>query len=99
MSTLDTKLKEVRAEIDKLDDTLLTTLIARAKQSLQIGKLKTQYEPDTDNILNPHREQAILERLQQKNQESHSPLSSEQIQAIFELIMKQSKDIQAEISK
>jgi len=57
-------LKELREEIDRIDETILELLIERAKLAKEIGRIKTK---EGLEIHVPERERQILERILEKN--------------------------------
>ena len=62
------KLKQLREQIDRLDDELLKLANQRAALAQQIGHLK-----EDGVVLRPEREAQVLQRLQKKNS---GPLSN-----------------------
>ena len=57
-------MKELREEIDRIDETILELLIERAKLAKEIGRIKTK---EGLEIHVPERERQILERILEKN--------------------------------
>ncbi|MHA1414526.1 MAG: prephenate dehydratase [Promethearchaeota archaeon] len=87
------KLKELRNEIDKVDDKIIELLNKqRGNLAMQIGNIKNMLEMD---ISQPQRELEIIERI--KNKETVFRSSS--IEAIWKEILSASKVIQGTISK
>jgi chorismate mutase/prephenate dehydratase len=81
------KLKQLRAQIDRLDDELLTLVSQRATLAQRIGHLK-----DDGFVLRPEREAQVLQRLQEGNQ---GPLSNSAVATLFTEIMSQCRALEA----
>ena len=75
------KLKQLREQIDRLDDELLKLANQRATLAQQIGHLK-----EDGVVLRPEREAQILQRVQQNN---HGPLSNAAVAQLFTEVMSQ----------
>jgi chorismate mutase len=80
------KLKELRNEIDKLDEQLIETLNKRAVLALEVRVLKIDKGLP---IHDKQREQEILTKIVQEND---GPLSEEHLQEIYCSILKCMKD-------
>lgn len=81
-------LQELREQIDRIDDEIITLLQKRLKIAKQIGELKNKLNIE---VYNPQREEEILKRLQ-----SISSLSPHQIAHIYQSIFTLTKDLQEE---
>ncbi len=79
-------LNTIRREIDRIDNTILHSL----QQRIEWGRLTLKFKK---KILNPEREQAILNSLMERER---SLLSSEVIEAIYQTIFTESRRVQAE---
>ncbi len=78
-----------RAKIDALDVQIVELLNERARESLAIRALKPQAKM---GLFDPKREEEILERLWEHN---GGPLYNEDIRAIYTVILKVMKEVQA----
>lgn len=81
------KLKQLREQIDRLDDELLKLLNQRAALAQQIGHLK-----EDGVVLRPEREAQVLRRLQQGN---GGPLSNAAVANLFTEVMSQCRALEA----
>lgn len=79
-------LNTIRREIDRIDNSILHAL----QQRIEWGRLTLKFKK---KILNPEREQAILNSLMERER---SLLSSEVIEAIYQTIFTESRRVQAE---
>lgn len=84
------KLKQLRAQIDRLDEELLKLVNQRAGLAQQIGHLK-----DNDAVLRPEREAQILQRVQNNNT---GPLSKQAVAQLFTEIMSQCRALEAPLA-
>ena len=84
------RLKQLRAQIDRLDDELLKLVNQRAVLAQQIGHLK-----DDGVILRPEREAQVLQRVQKNNA---GPLSNAAVAALFTEVMSQCRALEAPLS-
>ncbi len=85
---VDLSLTELRKQIDKLDEELLTLLNKRSQLSIQVGQLK---KDNHNPIYCPEREQYILSKLQGKNS---GPLPDEHLLHIYTEILSSSRYLQ-----
>jgi chorismate mutase-like protein len=85
---LSKKLKKKREEIDLIDRKLLTLLNQRLRTALEIGRVKKKMGR---KIYDPKREHEILERIKLRNQ---GPLRDEDLEKIFQTIIKVSRQFQ-----
>ena len=83
-------LKQLRTQIDRIDDELLKLVSQRAGLAQQIGHLK-----DNDAVLRPEREAQILQRMQNNNT---GPLSKQAVAQLFTEIMSQCRALEAPLS-
>lgn len=74
-------LSAFREKIDAIDDQILQLLSERADLAIEVGKYKKKHKQD---LYVPTREEAILQRLEQKNP---GPLPSEAIRSVFREII------------
>lgn len=81
------KLKQLREQIDKLDDELLKLANRRAALAQQIGHLK-----ENGVVLRPEREAQVLRRLQENN---GGPLSNAAVAGLFTEVMSQCRALEA----
>ncbi|MCR4303623.1 MAG: prephenate dehydratase [Gallionella sp.] len=84
------KLKQLREQIDHLDDELLKLLNQRAGLAQQIGHLK-----EDGKILRPEREAQVLKRLQDSNS---GPLSNDAVVQLFTEVMSQCRALEAPLT-
>jgi len=82
-----TSIDDLRAEIDDLDEQLVTLLNERAKRSLAIRALKPQAQM---GLFDPKREEEIFERVAELNQ---GPLYSDDVKTIYATILRVSKEM------
>jgi len=76
-----------RRRIDEIDTEIVALLNKRAIESLSIRALKASKQMD---VHDPRREEEILERIARCNE---GPFTDEGLQAVYELILKLSKEI------
>jgi chorismate mutase/prephenate dehydratase len=81
------KLKQLREQIDRLDDELLKLANQRAALAQQIGHLK-----EDGVVLRPEREAQVLQRLQKQNT---GPLSNTAVAQLFTEVMSQCRALEA----
>ncbi|MDH4233879.1 MAG: prephenate dehydratase [Gallionella sp.] len=84
------KLKQLREQIDQLDDELLNIVNRRAALAQQIGHLKPN-----NMVLRPEREAQVLRRVQENNT---GPLSNQAVAQLFTEIMSQCRALEAPLS-
>lgn len=84
------KFKQLRVQIDALDDEMLKLVNQRAALAQQIGHLKGD-----DAVLRPEREAQVLLRLQQNN---HGPLSNDAVAQLFTEVMSQCRALEAPLT-
>lgn len=77
--TLQEQLAPWRAEIDRIDESILALLNERAQAALEVGKVKQNYDAE-DAILKPEREAMIVRRLQGVNK---GPFTAASVQAVW----------------
>lgn len=83
-------LKQLREQIDRLDDELLKLVNQRAALAKQIGHLKLNHE-----ILRPEREAQVLRRVQDNNA---GPLNNQAVAQLFTEIMSQCRALEAPLT-
>lgn len=88
MSKEDNELNELRRHIDTIDAEILALLNNRARLALQLGALKTRLGR---SIHDPEREAALLVQLSQLNR---GPLGEEAVKAVFDQILKITRELQ-----
>ncbi|NBA87514.1 prephenate dehydratase [Emticicia sp. CRIBPO] len=81
-------LEEVRIEIDKIDDQLLSLINQRMTWVQTVGEIKKQSKAV---IYRPEREKQILDRMQAQN---HGPLNRQAIEAIYLEIFAAARNIE-----
>ncbi|HEU0188865.1 MAG TPA: prephenate dehydratase [Gallionella sp.] len=81
------KLKQLRGQIDQLDDELLKLVNQRAALAQQIGHLKLNHA-----VLRPEREAQVLRRMQDNNS---GPLSNKAVAQLFTEIMSHCRALEA----
>jgi len=81
-------IEQIRQELDRVDQKLVELLNARAQLSLQILQEKQKLGLP---IYHPQREQQVLHQVTEQNK---GPLSAEQLESIFKLIIKTCRTIQ-----
>ena len=84
------KLKQLREQIDRMDDELLKLINQRAALAQLIGHLK-----EDGVVLRPEREAQILQRLQGNNQ---GPLSNAAVAQLFIEVMSQCRALEAPLT-
>lgn len=84
------KLKQLRKQIDHLDDELLKLLNQRAALAQQIGHLK-----EDGKVLRPEREAQVLKRLQGSNS---GPLGAAAVAQLFTEVMSQCRALEAPLT-
>ena len=82
------KIKELRNEIDSIDDRIIELLEERSLVSKYNGKIKQNFEKE---VLDTEREKEIIDRLAQKTK----ILNRETLRLIYENIFKVSRKIQS----
>jgi len=82
------KLNDLRKEIDAVDDRLAELLVQRLRAAKEIGALKQRLGQD---IIDSGREAKIIQRLQEKFGQK---LGSENVNDLFESIFRISRDVQ-----
>lgn len=85
---IETKIENLRKNIDQLDEELIAKLNQRAKIVMAIRELKTQGHIP---IFDPKREEAILERIAAVNT---GPLYDDALKELFEKILHAMKDLE-----
>ena len=77
---MEEKLKELRKEIDKIDNKILTLLNERMRIVKKVGELKNTSDAP---VYRPEREKEIITRLANLSKEQNGVLGYEDIEAIF----------------
>jgi len=86
-------IEDWRAEIDSVDDELLSLINKRARLAVEVGILKRAAGiPITD----PEREREVLTRLSRAND---GPLDEEAVQKLFRQIIHESRQIEIRLSE
>jgi chorismate mutase / prephenate dehydratase len=86
---MSTQVSDWRAAIDVLDGQLLNLLNLRAKLACELGKVKREAGME---IVDPEREQQVLERVCQRND---GPLDHDAITRIYVSIIEEARRVQA----
>ncbi|HEY7586981.1 MAG TPA: prephenate dehydratase, partial [Candidatus Deferrimicrobiaceae bacterium] len=86
------KLKELREEIDRLDDEILSILNRRAQAVMEVGKIKSEQNL---RFYVPEREVEILRRLSAANQ---GPFPNDALKAIYREIISASLSLEKRLS-
>jgi len=86
------RLKELRAEIDAIDDQILTLLNRRAKAAIEVGRIK---EERSLKFYVPEREVEILRRLTAANE---GPFPNEGLKAIYREVISASLALEKPLS-
>jgi len=84
------KLKQCRAQIDRIDDEMLKLVNQRAAIAQQIGHLK-----NSDTVLRPEREAQILQRMKENNP---GPLPAQSVTQLFTEVMSHCRALEAPLS-
>ena len=84
------KLKQLREQIDRLDDELLKLVNQRAALAQQIGHLK-----ENGAVLRPEREAQVLQRVQGNNK---GPLGNAAVAQLFTEVMSQCRALEAPLT-
>lgn len=87
---MSTQVSDWRAAIDVLDGQLLQLLNIRAKLACELAKVKRE---SGMAIVDPERELQVLERVRRSND---GPLTEQAITRIFESIIQEARQVQAE---
>src|SRR4030066_2476124 len=82
------RLKELRSEIDRIDDKILELLNKRASLVIEIGRIKLEGKRDFHA---PEREKEIYQRLTQNNQ---GPFPNQALKNVFREIMSASLSLE-----
>jgi chorismate mutase/prephenate dehydratase len=77
-------LKDLRIEIDQIDEQLLALISARAKCASEVGMVKKENGEDDCQFYRPEREASILRRVAEQNP---GPLADEEMARLFRQIM------------
>lgn len=83
------KIEDWRNRIDEVNNELIALLNKRATYAAEIGKLKKEQGLP---VFDASREKSILENVGAKTQ---GPLSSDSIQKIFQVIMEETRKVEA----
>ncbi|MBZ5567579.1 MAG: chorismate mutase [Acidobacteriia bacterium] len=86
---MSTQVSDWRAAIDVLDGQLLNLLNIRAKLACELAKVKRQTGME---IIDPEREQQVLERVRRSND---GPFDHDAITRIFQSIIQEARRVQA----
>jgi chorismate mutase-like protein len=86
---MSTQVSDWRAAIDVLDGQLLNLLNMRAKLACELGRVKRENGME---IVDPEREQQVLERVCQRND---GPLDQDAITRIYVSIIEEARRVQA----
>jgi chorismate mutase/prephenate dehydratase len=92
---VEAQIREVRKEIDRIDEGILRMIHARVEEVVKIGKIKGSSEGTTKAIYRPEREKYILERLAALNGKSVFP--NRAMEVIFREIISACRSIEAPI--
>ena len=85
------RLKTIRKLIDRLDDSILSLLVKRASLAKKIGQVKSELG---EEVYSGTREKEVISRLTAKKT---SPLSEEDVEAIFQEILNASRSVQKKL--
>ena len=85
---MDKRILELRQQIDKLDEEIISILKKRMGVSREVGKLKERLDIPVEDKT---RENEIIDRL---TQQAGQNLSEEQLIRIFTAVFKSSKQVQ-----
>jgi len=85
---MDKRILELRQQIDKLDEEIISLLKKRMGVSREVGKLKERLDIPVEDKT---RENEIIDRL---TQQAGQNLSEEQLIRIFTAVFKSSKQVQ-----
>lgn len=85
------KLKRLRKRIDEIDNSILRSLIERARVTMDIGRLKSKRAKP---VFSPVRESQVYDRLIKANKDKKGQLSEKYIKAIYREIMSGSLALQ-----
>lgn len=96
MTKEEHELAEVRKEIDALDYIIHDLINDRAKLALNVAKIKIKYHPENVTFYRPEREKLIIQQIKDHNL---GPLDEFAIARIFELIIKECRDLQINMHK
>jgi chorismate mutase len=86
------RMEKHREHIDRIDARLLQLLNQRAQRSMEIGKIKRQQKV---RLVDAQRELTILRRLRAGNP---GPLDDHGVEAIFRVILRQSRRLQRSVT-
>ncbi len=79
----DTKLNELRAQIDEIDSSLLELISERARIATEVARVKSEQQDD-NGFYRPEREAQVLRKILDRNP---GPLSNEEMARLFREIM------------
>lgn len=82
------RLKQIRSEIDNIDEKLLDLLNKRAGQCLEVGNLKSKFR---ETVFKPFREKEVFDRLKKANP---GILPDEHLHSIYREILSSSRRLQ-----
>jgi len=85
------EIEAIRQKLDLMEDKLIALLNERARYVIEIGKIKSEKGLP---IMDPQREEAILNRIAEKNK---GPVSNKFIQDIFKKIMDESIKLESDV--
>src|ERR687883_953975 len=89
--TTAASLRNLRAQIDKLDLQILELVNKRASVAGEIGKLKNEHG---EEVFSPAREEEVLQNVLQVNEKNKGPLDPATVRAVFREIMSGSRALQ-----
>lgn len=86
-------LKNIRNQIDELDQQLLALLSQRAELALAVAAVKVAEEGEKAEFYRPEREAQVLKNIIHQNK---GPLSTKAVTEIFRMIMTQCRQLEIE---
>jgi len=84
-------LTALRAEIDALDEAIVTLLDRRARCAAEVGRLKRQMGM---RIYEPGREAVVIAHVKAVNASLRGPLTDEAMERLYERVMDEARRIQ-----
>lgn len=84
-------LQTLRAEIDALDEAIVTLLDRRARCASEVGRLKRQMGM---RIYEPGREAVVIAHVKAVNASLRGPLTDEAMERLYERVMDEARRIQ-----
>jgi prephenate dehydrogenase len=89
------ELQKLRLQIDSIDQQIQNLMQQRANYAIKVGEFKLRTEK-TPVFYRPEREAEIINKIQERN---HGPLSNQDLDALFSLLMQKCRQLQQHLIK